>query len=110
MNLFGKKKKNKVIDLRDYKSPQKNLTNLTKDFPKTETSSEISAFGFGNFSSENSHDSSNNPNQEISEDKKSKLAKRFLEMTDKIEDLSNQIYHIKQRLEIIEKKLKINYD
>jgi len=39
------------------------------------------------------------------EDKRKKLAKRLMDMTDKIEELSNQIYHIVQRLDVLEKKI-----
>lgn len=42
------------------------------------------------------------------EDKKRKLAKRLMSMTEKIEDLSNQIYHLQQRVELLERKSKIN--
>ena len=39
------------------------------------------------------------------EDKRKKLAKRIMDMTDKIEDLSNQMYRLQQRIELIERKL-----
>ncbi len=39
------------------------------------------------------------------QDKRRKLAKRLVDMTDKIEDLSNQIYHLQQRLELLERKV-----
>ena len=38
------------------------------------------------------------------DEKKRKLAKRLLDMTTKIEDLSNQIYHLQQRLDVLERK------
>ena len=38
------------------------------------------------------------------EEKKKRLAKRLVEMTDKIEELSNQIYHLQQRVEVLERK------
>lgn len=108
MGLF--KKKDRVIDLRgNYKFPEKISASVSE---KKDSTSEISAFGFMDNSTFNS--SSNDSDyvnlSENSEDKKTKLAKRLLDMTNKIEDLSNQIYHMRQRLEIIEKKLKINYD
>ena len=40
-------------------------------------------------------------------DKKKKLAKRLMDITDKLEDISNQIYHLQQRLEVIERKMDI---
>jgi hypothetical protein len=38
-------------------------------------------------------------------ERRKKLAKRLVDMTDKIEDLSNQIYHLQQRLELLERKI-----
>jgi len=43
-------------------------------------------------------------------ERKQKMAKRLLDMTNKIEDLSNQIYHLMQRVELLEKKNKVNYN
>jgi hypothetical protein len=31
-----------------------------------------------------------------------------MDMTAKIEDLSNQIYHLQQRIEVLEKKMDVN--
>lgn len=42
------------------------------------------------------------------DEKRRKLAKRLSDMTTKIEDLSNQIYHLQQRLEVVERKLDVN--
>ena len=47
-------------------------------------------------------DSSEHPTE-----KRKKLAKRLLDMTEKIEDLSNQIYHLQQRIEVLERKSNI---
>ena len=38
------------------------------------------------------------------EEKKKKLAKRLLDMSEKIEELSDQIYHLRQRVEFLERK------
>ncbi|MBU2503516.1 MAG: hypothetical protein KJ879_00480 [Nanoarchaeota archaeon] len=38
------------------------------------------------------------------EDKKKKLIKRIMDMTTKLEDLSNQIYHLQQRVEVLERR------
>jgi hypothetical protein len=43
------------------------------------------------------------------EEKKKKLAKRLIDITEKLEDLSNQIYHLGQRVEVLEKKTNVNY-
>jgi len=45
---------------------------------------------------------------ESPEEKKQKFVKRIADLTDKIEGLSNQIYHLQQRIELLEKKANIN--
>jgi hypothetical protein len=110
MGLF-RKKSSDVIDLRgrfsipeikEVKVPQQN-----------EPSSDMTAFGFVGTSTETNTSQTSEYvdwNTNSNEERKTKLAKRLLDITNKMEDLSNQIYHMKQRLEIIERKLKINYD
>lgn len=44
------------------------------------------------------------------EERKRKLAKRILDMSNKIEELSSKIYKIQQRLELIEKKINFRSD
>ncbi|MDO8622804.1 MAG: hypothetical protein Q7R52_01020 [archaeon] len=41
-------------------------------------------------------------------DKRKKLAKRLMDMTDRIEEISNKLYQITQRLDVVEKKLRIS--
>ncbi|HJZ18836.1 MAG TPA: hypothetical protein VJ208_01920, partial [Candidatus Nanoarchaeia archaeon] len=45
---------------------------------------------------------------EDTEDKKKKLAKRLADMTTQIENISNQIYHLSQRVEVLERKSGVN--
>lgn len=42
------------------------------------------------------------------QEKKKKLAKRILDMTNKIEGLSSQIYLLQQRIEVLERKNDVN--
>lgn len=44
------------------------------------------------------------------EQRRQKLAKRLMDMTKRIEDLSNQLFHLQQRLEVIERKMNINFE
>ena len=102
MGLF--RKKEKIVDLTPsgYRMPAKKVQEVSK------TTEPVSDFVFlGEYPSENNNQESN---IEDSSEKKTKLAKRLMDMTDKIEDLSNQIYHLQQRMELIEKKMKINYE
>jgi uncharacterized coiled-coil DUF342 family protein len=41
-------------------------------------------------------------------ERKRKLAKRLKQITENLETLSNQIYHLQQRMEVMEKKLNLN--
>jgi hypothetical protein len=93
---------------------------LTK--PETSSGSGSSSGGFfGSFfggGSSNSNSSSSYQQETNSgfhnsesvnpDERKRKLAKRLSDMTSKIEDLSNQIYHLQQRLELVERKLDVN--
>ena len=103
MGLFNFRKKPDVLDLtKRYKEQQEKETNT-----KSPESASQNAFSFlGDLAGagkpaepEEYVDISNNPTE-----KKRKLAKRLMDMTTKMEDLSNQIYHLQQRIELLEKK------
>ena len=38
------------------------------------------------------------------DEKRRKLSKKLMDITNKMEELSNQIYHLQQRIEVLEKK------
>ncbi|MCF7910224.1 hypothetical protein K9L16_00950 [Candidatus Pacearchaeota archaeon] len=125
---FFKKKKD-VIDLGDlYKKRQQKISDIKSDFAeernsqiKKETSRSFSPLGFFGAIAETSKN--NSENSEINEnstsenyvnintdsdsivEKRKRLAKRLSNMTEKIEELSNSIYHLQQRLDVIERKL-----
>jgi len=109
MGLFGKKKE-KVVDWSEKYKVQGRRISSSK---KQEDSSNLGFLGDmanGTSSSSNvSWDNDSPPSQDYVQEKKQKLTKRLLDMTDKIEDLSNQVYHLKQRIEVLEKKLKVNF-
>lgn len=119
MGLFGKRKE-RVVDLSAGYAFSRTISRPNVQPVKNTESSDL---GFlsdmaSNSSTMTSDDISwdNEPSQSqeyktvgYAQEKKQKLAKRFLDMTEKIEDLSNQIYHLTQRMELIEKKLKINF-
>jgi cell fate (sporulation/competence/biofilm development) regulator YlbF (YheA/YmcA/DUF963 family) len=107
MGFFGSKKKN-VIDLTEGYRRERIKSTQTKPAvqEKSSGSSEFVPLGFFADSapqkesfSENSFDSGD------AQERKRKLAKRLVDMTDKIEDLSNQVYHLQQRLELLERKI-----
>lgn len=45
---------------------------------------------------------------ETPEEKKQKFVRRIVDLTDKMEELFNQVYHLQQRIELLEKKLNIS--
>lgn len=123
MGLFGFRKKDNVLDLseRYRKQKQKEKEMMSDSAGSSDSSQEsgsatpFSFFDSGSSGAESS--SSSGSSQEDSDvldlsggnypeggEKKKRLAKRILDMTTKIEDLSNQIYHLQQRIEVLERK------
>jgi hypothetical protein len=113
MGFFGKKK-GKVLDWSEnYRVSEKRIP-MASSHSKPETVGDLEFLGsFSNSnnssSSDVSWDNDSTPQNDYP-DKKQKLAKRLLEMTNRLEDLSNQVYHLKQRIELLEKKLRIDVD
>lgn len=120
-----KRNKNKVIDLSEnykfiQKKPSHSLSSTSSN-NKEFNNEEYATLGFlGNIANnssgmasniqDNSISSFSSLQSESSQEKRSKLAKRLLDMTNKIEEISNQLYHLTQRIELIEKKLKMNLE
>ena len=113
MGLFGLGKKDNFVDLGEkYRKQQErsreikedsqgeNNLDLTKEVQPTSPGI-FGMFGGATPSATTIEESSS---QENVIEKKRKLAKRLMDMTDKIEDLSNQIYHLQQRVEILERR------
>jgi len=109
MSFFGKRRE-QVVDLTEgYKRQQAKVAEK-----KAEAQNEQkSAFGFfGNFNMDTLSDASSSESQPESEnltedEKRRRLARRFLNITNKLEDLGNQIYHLQQRVDLLEKKVGI---
>lgn len=118
MGIFGLGRKKEVIDLAEkYRQDQERLAQQREEMGEVstdtnaETSSSSSPLGFlGNLAGSGPTPASTETESEYTDlssgyhEKKQKLTKRLLDMTSKIEELSNQIYHIQQRLEVLEKK------
>ena len=111
MGFFNRKPK--FLDLTEHYKKQQEKTEAIKEEAK-ESSSTESAFGFlGNMASAGSGSSETESSNYIDvsanvNEKRRRLAKRFMDMTSKIEDLNNQIYHLQQRIEVLEKKSNVN--
>ena len=108
------KKKERVIDLTENYVPKKKInsevSNDVVDLSSSNQSSTnpqpVSPFGaiFNAPQSSPSSTEEASPGNYNVEEKKRRLARRLKEMTDKMEDLSNQIYHLQQRIEVLERK------
>ena len=122
MGFLGfRKKRDEVLDLSDvYRKKQEQLKQMreeskaskTPTFANSSASASENAFGFlGGMANAGSSNSTENLNSSQyldassdSEEKRKRFTKRIMGMTDKLEELSNQIYHLEQRLEVLEKK------
>ncbi len=109
MGLFGFGGKNKVIDYSErYKIEQEREAQLKKEMQRKSESK--NAFGFlgsmanVGLSSPKPIEQEDNENNLDAEGRKKKLAKRLMDMTDKIEEMGNQIYHLQQRIEVLERR------
>ena len=118
MGLFGKDKK-KTVDLtgRYDRQVEKmesirgivNRTQNTINHPASKTSQSQPQSNFS-FLRDMASSSSEMPIQqesdETSDERKRKLAKRLADITEKLEDVSTQLYHLQQRVELLERKTK----
>lgn len=113
------RKKDRVIDLTEYYNRRQQETSQTDDVvdlssnasSATKTESDSGSFFGGIFGDANNSSptppSIDAPPSEIIE-RRQKLAKRLKDMTDKMEEVSNQIYHLQQRVELLERKMDVN--
>lgn len=112
MGWFFKKKGPDVIDLSEkLRKQQEKAAEMQSEAAETSTSSSgaIGIFGMPAANSTPSSSSTSSGYADMTsgssvEEKRRKLAKRLMDMTEKIEDLSNQIYHLQQRIDVLEKK------
>ena len=106
MGLFGFGKKDKVLDLTEgYKRQVAKAEQMRQAQKDSSASSDAGGFSF--FDSPAATGSSDDFDSSDPEERKKKLAKRIMEMTERLEDVSNQIYHLQQRVEVLERKLDI---
>lgn len=128
MKIFNKKKSPDYVDLtsqlekHDKKKkafiPQKTnsegLVDLTDHLPKedsqpksktTEENSNSGFFGF--FSQQPKKEPETQTDSQ--EEKKKRLVKRILDLTNRMEEQEKEIYSLQQRLEVLERKQKLGY-
>jgi prefoldin subunit 5 len=106
MGFLGFGKRDKVLDLTEGYKRQVEKDEQAKKLQQTQAASSDGPFSFFDSSAATQSSDSMNLN-ESPEERKKRLAKRIMEMTEKVEDLSNQIYHLQQRVEVLERKANI---
>jgi len=107
MGFFGFGKKKKVLDLTENYKRQLERAEQARASQKNSSASGTGPFSF--FDSPAANDSSETEvDLSSTEEKRKRLAKRIIEMTEKMEDIGNQIYHLQQRLEVLERKFDVN--
>ena len=123
--VIWKKKEKGYVDLSErMRKQQERAESFREDISSdvtpveaTSTTSSGSSGGgfFGSFFGGGSSSSSSNVSTPVEtesvnpEERRRKLAKRLIEMTKKMEDMENQIYQLKQKVEVLERKQKIGY-
>ena len=108
------KRKKDYVDLSEkMRKKQQQIDSFSQPEIETipSTTQESSSGGFFNMFGNSTPTSTpeSTTSTESSEEKRRKLAKRLMDMTSKIEDLENQIYQLKQRLEVMERKQRVGY-
>jgi hypothetical protein len=113
MAMF-KKKKPGYIDLgKKLSKGEERLQNIKSDSsPREKPSQEIensqSSGFFGGFFAGNAQASEVQSSQ-TAEEKREKLKRKIVEMTNKLEAHEKEIYQLKQRIELLERKQRLNY-
>ncbi|MFH1311060.1 MAG: hypothetical protein ABIH65_01505 [Nanoarchaeota archaeon] len=95
MGLFGFGKKDNVLDLAERYKKQKEREEAEQSSSSVSSDAEV----------DETIDVSDS-----SHERRRKLAKRILDITTRLDDLSNQIYHIQQRIEVLERKLNVKIE
>lgn len=103
-----KKQQQRAEELRSEISQEKPIPTLDNLNNESTGGSFFSFLGNGNSPSSPSPEPYRDlSNSEESDEKRRKLAKRLSDITEKLEELSNSIYKIEQRLDLVERKLNL---
>lgn len=111
MGLFNLRRNDRVIDLSErYRRQKQKSLELQNSVEPEAKQEEPAAPIFPFFDSAKKQETVETLNTEETNERKKKLAKRLMDMTNKMEDLSNQIYHLTQRMEVLEKRTRLGLD
>lgn len=114
MGFFGFGKKREVVDLGERFRKHQEKTNSVKASAITQASEEgfdvleNVALSSKTDSRSSSLDIEDNFDTGTIDDRRRRLAKRIVELTEKLEQVSNQIYHLQQRVELLERKVGVS--
>lgn len=102
------RKRDRVLDLtKRYEKEQARAEEMKQEMQGSSNDSTGLGF-FGAIANTATQNNSNEESEYVdvsgAGERKRKLVKRLMDMTEKIEDLSNQIYHLQQRIEVLERK------
>lgn len=109
MGIFRKKDKG-ILDLTEKYHRQQGKVADIQDNIDTGSDTSSNAFSFlGDMASASDSSSMSDSGETVDlgtsiDVRKRQISKKLLEMTERIEDLSNQIYHLQQRIEVLERK------
>jgi chromosome segregation ATPase len=106
MNLFRRKREKDVLDLTErLRKREEQISQVRRE----QSPGDLGFLGSLASSVRESENSDSGEYLDISgaDEKRKKLAKRLMDMTEKMEDLSNQIYHLQQRIEVLEQKMRV---
>ena len=114
MGFFGFGKKERVVDLSEKYRRQQEEKILNQSRAKVSPIEQkpMSIFSSVNLSPQNSTSPASNeiPSQEENpEEKRRKFMQKFSEMSERLETLSTSLYHLSQRVELLEKKFNVGH-
>jgi len=102
MGLFGfGSKREGVVDLAE-RYRQKKEREASEEAEKKSSSGPLSLFSPSESAEEK--EAGDFSDADTAEERKKKLAKRIIDIVNRLDDLSNKIYHLQQRVELLEKK------
>lgn len=115
MGIFGFGKKEDVVDLGErYRRQQEKASEIANEIqesqPEVAPASPFPFFASDNSSTSSSTVESASDSAEINSaldpaERRRRLVRRLKNMTEKMEDLSSQIYRLQQRIEVLERKV-----
>jgi len=106
MGLFGFGKNKDVVDLGEHYRKKQEMASEIKEEEKV--NSGVTPFPFfadtGSTTVKDSSDTDTITSPTDPSERRRRLVKRLKDMTDRLEDLSTQIYKLQQRVEVLERK------